>query len=153
MIGRSAMKASGTYLQVASAYADGARAFFAPGPGAERAGTGPVPISELTGRAETLAPLSAELTGAASAQLAAEDPAVRLQASICLLAKALTDLEVSNTLLGAAEEGEGEPARGRGLEQAERSAAVTRPADLDRTLQLLLGEEPKGAEGDRKSTR
>ena len=142
------MKATGTYLQAASAYADGARAFFAPGPEAERerAGIGQVPVSELTGRAETLAPLSAELAGAASAQLAAEGPGVRLQASICLLAKALTDLEVSNTLLRAAEEGEGEPERGRGLAQVERSAAVARPAHLDRTLQLLLGEEPEGAE-------
>jgi len=137
-----------SYRQAASAYADGARAFFAPGPkaAAERAGAGPVPVSELAGRAERLAPLSAELTGAASAELAAEDPAVRLQASICLLAKALTDLEVSNALFRAAEEGEAGPQGGRRLEEAERGAAVTRPADLDNTLQLLLGEEPERAE-------
>ena len=137
-----------SYRQAASAYADGARAFFAPGPkaAAERAGAGPVPVSELAGRAERLAPLSAELTGAASAELAAEDPAVRLQASICLLAKALTDLEVSNALFRAAEEGEAGPQGGRRPEEAERGAAVTRPADLDNTLQLLLGEEPERAE-------
>ena len=137
-----------SYRQAASAYADGARAFFAPGPkaAAERAGAGPVPVSELAGRAERLAPLSAELTGAASAELAAEDPAVRLQASICLLAKALTDLEVSNALFRAAEEGEAGPQGGRRLEEVERGAAVTRPADLDNTLQLLLGEEPERAE-------
>ena len=142
------MPSSRTYLEVTSAYADSARSFFAPGPQAagERAGTGPVPVSELASRAETLAPLSAELTGAASAQLAAEDPAVRLQASICLLAKALTDLEVSQALFSAAEEGEGGPEAVRGLKEVERSAAVTRPADLDRTLQLLLGEEPEAAE-------
>jgi hypothetical protein len=148
------MDATGTYLQVAKAYADDARAFFAPGPAAEgeRAGTGPVPVSELASRAETLASLSAELTGAASAQLAAEDPAARLQASICLLAKALTDLEVSSALRSAAEEAEGGPEAVRGMEERERSAAVTRPADLDRTLSLLLGEEPGGAERARRGS-
>jgi hypothetical protein len=144
------MGASETYLRAASAYADGARAFFVPGPKAmaerERAGTGPVPVSELIDRAETLAPLSAELAGAASAELVAEDPAVRLQASIALLAKALTDLDVSKALLSAAEEEAGKPERGRDLKEAERSAAVTRPADLDHTLQLLLGEEREDAE-------
>jgi len=107
------MGASETYLRAVSAYADGARAFFVPGPKAvterERAGIGPVPVSELIDRAETLAPLSAELAGAASAELAAKDPAVRLQASIALLAKALTDLDVSKALLSAAEEEAGEP--------------------------------------------
>lgn len=139
------MESGRTYLQAASAYADGARAFFAPGlkaeAGRERAGVGQVPVSDLTGRAEALAPLSAELADAASAQLAAQDPAARLQASICLLAKALTDLEVSKALLSAAEEREEEPEHGRDLRQVERSAAIARPADLDRTLQLLLGTE------------
>ena len=144
------MESGRTYLQAASAYADGARAFFAPGLKAEaereRAGVGQVPVSDLTGRAEALAPLSAELTSAAVAQLAAQDPDARLQASICLLAKALTDLEVSKALLSAAEEGEEEPEHGRDLRQVERSAALARPADLERTLQLLLGKEPEDTE-------
>ena len=142
------MKTTTTYLDTALAYAEGARAFFASGPlvGGERAGTGPIPIPELSSRAETLAPLSVDMTGAAAAQLDADDVALRIQASIGLLAKALTDLEVSKALFGAAEEGEGQAKRDRGLAEAERSAVVTRPAHLDDTLRLLLGEEAESPE-------
>lgn len=142
------MGAKATYLDVAQAYAGGARAFFAPGPAAkgERAGAGLVPVSELAGRAEKLAAVSAKLTDAASAQLVAGEPALRLQASIGLLAKALTDLQVSKTLLDAAEETAREPPRARGTEEVERSAPVSRPAELDDTLRLLLGEEAKSPE-------
>lgn len=142
------MNATYSYRQAAQAYAEGTRAFFAPGPVArgERAGAGPVPILELTSRAEGLAPLSAGLTQAAAAQLAAEDTAERLQASTALLAKALTDLEISRVLLQAAEEPEGEPAPTRGTAGAERSTAVERPRDLEENLRLLLGEEVTGPE-------
>jgi hypothetical protein len=142
------MTTTRTYPDVARTYAQGIRVFFAGGPAAgdERAGIGPVSVSELTGRAETLVPLSAELTTAASAQLTAQDPALRLQASVGLLAKALTDLQVSKTLFDAAKETKRKPPRGRSIEEVERSATVTRPADLDDTLRLLLGEEVKGPE-------
>ena len=159
------------YADRARAYAGGVRGFFAPGPaleveaGRERFGAGPgtVSVAELTRRAEVLAPLSAELTDAAAARLEAAEVDARLQAPVSLLAKALTDLEVSRALLRAVEEeapGAGAPGAAapvaappqalampgpRGVE-AERSAEVARPAHLEATLQLLLEETPAGAQ-------
>ena len=142
------MKGNNAYRDLAGIYAAGVNAFFSGGAPAEgeRAGAGPVPIAMLTARAETLAPVSAELTSAATVQLAADDPSLRVQASIGLLAKALTDLEVSRALFGAAEEKQDEATLGRSLAEIERSAAVTRPTQLDDTLRLLLGEEAEGPE-------
>lgn len=136
------MTTTNNYFNAAQTYAEGVRAFFTGGPATtvERTEAGLAPISELASRAETLAPLSVELTNAASAQLAAADPALRQQATIGLLAKTLTDLEVSKALFSAAEEQQGEPEHGRPLAQVERSAMITRPAHLDDTLHLLLGE-------------
>jgi len=154
------------YVDSVRAYAEGARGFFAPGPaleveaGRERFGAGPgtVSVAELTRRAEVLAPLSAELTDAAAARLEAAEVDARLQAPVSLLAKALTDLEVSRALLRAVEEeapGVAAPVAAppqalaapgpRGVE-AERSAEVARPAHLEATLQLLLEETPAGAQ-------
>ena len=102
------MNASDLYLATARAYADGVRVLFAPSgaPTGERGGRGPASPEELAGQAERLAPLSADLTQAAAARLAGDDPAVRVQASTGLLAKALTDLEISAYLLRAAEDEE-----------------------------------------------
>lgn len=139
------------YADSVRAYAEGVRAFFAPGvmpeivTGRERfgGGAGAVSVAELTQRAEALAPLSAELTAAAAAQLDAAEAATALQASVSLLAKALTDLEVSRALLRAEEEAlalEGAPDMlGRPVAEVERSAPLARPAHLDETLGLLLG--------------
>ena len=153
------------YVDSVRAYTEGVRGFFAPGPapeveaGRERFGAGPgtVSVAELTRRAEVLAPLSAELTDAAAARLEAAEVDARLQAPVSLLAKALTDLEVSRALLRVVEEeapGAAAPVatpRPRGAEaergaEALRGAAVTRPAHLELTLQLLLEETPAGAQ-------
>jgi len=101
------METTTPYHDTAGRYADSVRAFFAGGVAhaGERAGRAPVPLPELTSRAEALVPLSVELTGVAATQLAADDGDLHIQASIGLLAKALTDLAVSKALFSAAVEG------------------------------------------------
>lgn len=135
----------------ARAYAAGVRAFFAPGAAPEAvadrerwgAGAGAVSVAELTQRAEVLAPLSAELTASVAARLDVEEAEAGLQAAVSLLAKALTDLEVSRALLRAMEEEELAPsAPGLRSLGAERGAPLARPAHLEQTLQLLLEEQP-----------
>jgi hypothetical protein len=117
------MPTSTTYQQLAQAYAAGARALLAPAAplAGERSITpvakGPVarpsPVGDLrldlADQAEQLAPLAADFTQAAAAQLADPDPQARLQASTGLLAKALADLEISARLLQAAEDEEDQP--------------------------------------------
>lgn len=98
------MTTTENYRAVAEAYATGVRELFTlaptlPVPGVRGLGA-PEALAE---RAESLAPLSAELTRSVSAQLAADDPLVRERASTRLLAKALTDLDVSAYLLQAAQ--------------------------------------------------
>ena len=128
-----------TYQAAALAYADGVRVLFAPSgaPTGERGGWGPASPEELADQAERLAPLSAELTQAASARLADADPAVRAQASTQLLAKALTDLEIGLYLLQAAEDEEHRIAwaGGPGTERSRGGLGAT----VER-LDLLLGE-------------
>lgn len=135
------MTTTTNYFNAAQTYAEGVRTFFASGLAdrGERAGSVSVSISELTHRAEVLAPFSAGFTSAAAAQLALDDSALRIQASIGLLAKALTDLEVSKALFSAAEDQQGGLEHGRPLAQVERSAMISCPAHLDDTLHLLLG--------------
>jgi hypothetical protein len=128
-----------TYQATALAYADGVRVLFAPSgaPTGERGGWGPASPGELAEQAEQLAPLSAELTQAASARLTDADPAVRAQASTQLLAKALTDLEIGLYLLQAAEDEEYQVAwaGGPGTERSRGGLGAT----VER-LDLLLGE-------------
>jgi hypothetical protein len=133
------MVSDGSYPAIVSAYAEGVRTFFEPGAPlkGERAGITPVSVTGRAGRAGTLLPLSAGLVVSANARLAIEDPSERQQATICLLAKALTDLEVSQALFQAASEEKG----GSEVRQIERGAALTRPADLDHVLQLMSGIE------------
>jgi len=128
-----------TYQAAALAYADGVRVLFAPSgaPTGERGGWGPASPGELAEQAERLAPLSAELTQAASARLTDADPAVRARASTQLLAKALTDLEIGLYLLQAAEDEEHQIAwtGGPGMERSRGGLGAT----VER-LDLLLGE-------------
>ncbi len=127
------------YDRAARAYVEGVRALFTPAtlPAGERGAGGPGLAEGLAGRAEELSSLSAELNAAAELQLADADPAVRTQASTQLLAKALTDLEISAYLYQAAADEE----QGIGAEEvvgAERTLVDLR--DLEDRLALLLGE-------------
>ena len=89
-----------SYDRTAEAYADGVRGLFAPAPAgmAERAATSLAAAEDLATRAERLEPVSADLTQAALVRLASDDPKVRARASTDLLAKALSDLEISRLL-------------------------------------------------------
>jgi hypothetical protein len=132
------MNTKDSYMAAAQAYADGVRVLFAPSgaPTGERGGLGAASPDELADQAERLAPLSAELTQAASARLTDADPAVRAQASTQLLAKALTDLEIGLYLLQAAEDEEHRIAwaGGPGTERSRGGLGAT----VER-LDLLLG--------------
>lgn len=127
------------YTQLAAAYAEGARSLLAPmaaAPGAaERGAAAPQPTAE---KAETLAPISVQLTGAAAARLEDDNPDERVLASSQLLAKALTDLEISAALLQAAEDEEaGLPRAAPGA--IERSGGLS--SDLESRLLLIRGLE------------
>jgi hypothetical protein len=131
------MDTKDAYLSAAQAYADGVRALLSPsaGPAAERGVLEAALAPDIAGRAERLAPLSARLTQAAAAQLEDDDPAVRMRASSQLLAKALTDLQISTYLLQLAEDAEA------GLAGAEIGDTRRGPADLgplEGHLELLL---------------
>ena len=131
------MTASTHYSQAANAYVEGVRALFAAAaaPTGERRGEELVAAPDLAERAKQLTELSEQLTQAAEAQLKDPDQAVRAHASTQLLAKALTDLEVSAFLLQAAmDEEEGLPAvPATGAERG----ATWRAIPEDR-LQILL---------------
>jgi hypothetical protein len=127
------------YDRAARAYVEGVRALFAPAalPASERSGGSSALAEGLAERAEGLSSLSVEFTAAAQAQLEDADPAVRAQASTQLLAKALTDLEISAYLYqAAADEEEGMGAEG--VVGVERTLVDLR--DLEDRLALLLGE-------------
>jgi DNA repair exonuclease SbcCD ATPase subunit len=127
------------YLEAARAYADGVRVLFAPSgqPTGERGGRGPGSPKDLENQAEKLSPLSEELARATEAQLADADASVRAEASIRLLAKAVTDLEISEHLLHAAEDEESEvPWRGGEGTERSRSGIGT----IEEHLKLLEGK-------------
>jgi hypothetical protein len=104
------MSRTNTFAETAQAYADGVRVLFAPSgmPTGERGGRGPISYEDLAVQAEELAPVSEQLTREAEARLEDEDPAARIEASTSLLAKAITDLQISAYLLQAAMEQEEE---------------------------------------------
>jgi hypothetical protein len=134
------MSTTTPYLTAANAYADAVRTLLAPAgaPTRERGATrGPTSPEELADQAEQLAPLSAEVTAAAAMQLGDPDPAVRSDAATRLLAKALTDLDVSAHLLQAAVDEEDGLAWGRS-KAAERGAAGL--GATEEYLRLLLGQ-------------
>jgi hypothetical protein len=85
-------------------YANGVRRLLAPPAPAtgERGAGGPVSPAEVITQAEALALISANLTNGVAEQLQATSIPLRQEATIQLLAKALTDLHVSNYLLEAA---------------------------------------------------
>ena len=141
------MDTQSDYAQVAQAYADNVRSIFTP-PAAstgERGGGGTVAYDELADRAEQLSPISARLTEAAARELDAANPDTRAQASTRLLAKALTDLQVSVHLLEAAEDEEAgiQPSAGGGPERG-----ISRAGSVEEQLDILLGtaEDSRGPE-------
>jgi hypothetical protein len=138
------MSTNDAYLEVARAYADGVRVLFAR-PGVEagtRRGRGPVSYSDLGDQAEKLLPISGQLTREASARLDAPEAAVRTQTEAALLAKALTDLEISTALLEAAQDQEAESLWSGGEAQNRRAGGGQ---TAEPYLKILLGEELEGS--------
>ncbi len=139
------MPSTNSYLDTARDFADGVRVLFAPSgvPTGERGGAGPASPDDLAAQAEKLSEVSARLTREAENKLATEkDPAAVAQASTQLLAKALTDLEISARLLNAAQEEEAKIGWVTGGPTV-RSAAVRR--DLEELLQIVAEEVPPAA--------
>jgi len=104
------MSSSSAFAEIARAYADGVRVLFAPtgAVAGERGGRGPVSYEDLAVQAEDLAPVSEQFIREAETRLEDGDPMARIQASTSLLAKAITDLQISVYLLEAAMEQEEE---------------------------------------------
>jgi hypothetical protein len=101
------MSTKDNYMKSARAYADGVRGLFAPsGPPAKDRGIvrGPSSYEDLAKKAEKLSSVSDNLTKMITSQLADTDPAVSMETSSRMLAKALTDLQISAQLLQAAED-------------------------------------------------
>lgn len=138
------MTSATTYSTVATAYVDAVRTLFAPtGPAtAERGAPRPAAAGDLAAQAEQLSPLSAAFTRTAAEQLASAEPTVRSYAETQLLAKALTDLDISNLLLEAAldEEMGIDRTAERGLERGGFSDA------LEPQLAILLSTPSVGVE-------
>jgi hypothetical protein len=134
------MSPTSTFAETAEAYADGVRVLFAASgaPTGERGGKGPISYEDLAIQAEELAPVSEELTRAAEAQLADEDPMARIQGATSLMAKAITDLQVSAYLLQAAMDQEDEYEFAD--EETERQRGRSSLGPADDLLSLVLGE-------------
>jgi hypothetical protein len=134
------MSPSEPYLEAARAYADGVRVLFTPSgqESGERGGRGPESYSDLAAHAERLAPLSAQVTEEITGRLSEAIPEERMEVETALLAKALTDLEVSSYLLQAAQDDESE-AEFAGERHTERSVSSLGTAEP--YLKLLLSEE------------
>jgi hypothetical protein len=134
------------YLEVAQAYAAGVRGLLAQG-------SGPLPETmrgwdasgaaggDLAERAGLLAPLSNQLTQLASGLLDHEDPLARSHAAGRLLAKSLTDLQVSALLYRAAQVEDRQAWATRG-DEAEEIVGAPDPADIEESLGLVLAEPP-----------
>lgn len=146
------MNGDEAYLEAVRAYADGVRVLFAPSgePTGERGGRGPVSYSDLADQAEKLLPISEQLAQEASARLDVPEPAVRTQTEAALLAKALTDLEISTTLLEAAQDQEVESVWG-GEEAQRRRVGGGQKAEP--YLKILLGEEAEGGAPVRRAKK
>jgi hypothetical protein len=128
---------------IARAYVDGVRELLSPSgaASAERGAGAPTSYAGLAERAETLAPLSAELTRSMSEDLAAPDVATRTDAASRLLAKALADLEVTAYLAQAATD-EADGVAAPAPVPAERGMSAS---GLDDTFALILGELSRDA--------
>ena len=126
------MNSSNSYLSIAQDYADRVRVLFAPS-------GGPASPAELAEQAEQLLPVSKELTPVLAAQLTENDLAVNSQASVRLLALALTDLKISGYLFELARDEE------QGISWSEsgkvkRTSGSLRQREIEENLQILLGE-------------
>ena len=145
---------SQSYQETAQAYAQGVQALLAaplPQPG-RRAARGVAGAPSLADQAAQLAPVSQQLTELAAADLAAQDVSLREMASARLLAKALSDLEISRRLLEAAQAEEGAPvSSATGTTDAGGTAEATGavaaavappPADIQANLDRLLSDQP-----------
>jgi hypothetical protein len=132
-----------SYREAAHVYAEGVQVLFAPAgrEAGERGGRGPASYADLAAHAERLAPLSDQVTEEAAERLAVATPSERKKVETSLLAKALTDLEVSRYLLEAAQEEEREAAFDR-KGANERRISVGR--SVEGYLELLLGEPASG---------
>lgn len=101
------MNGKDTYQAVAQAYAEGVRGLSAPS-GATVRERGSVQtfssFEEFAKQAEKLSAVSDHLASVISGQLADADSRISMDASIRMLAKALTDLEIGGHLLSAAED-------------------------------------------------
>jgi hypothetical protein len=143
MTEEDAMSEPDEYVQVAAAYSDAVRALFTlpsvPTGTGER-GFGRAFETELTDAADRLSPLSDNLTRVTTIQLNDDDPDTRVLASTRLLAKALTDLQVSTVLFEAAVDEE----LGRLQRGGETSRLDTRISVIEEQLKILLEEvEPQ----------
>lgn len=127
-------------LEIAQTYADKVRVLLAPSgePTGERGGRGPTSPQDLAQQAESLSPVSASLTQVLAVQQTQADPTVRFQASVKLLAKALTDLEISAYLYQAAIDEEEGIAWSKNQER-ERSVADLK--SIEENLKVILGVE------------
>lgn len=126
--------------EIAQDYAEKVRLLFAPSgePTGERGGRGPTSPQDLAQQAESLSPVSASLTQALARKQTEADPTVRFQASVKLLAKALTDLEISAYLYQAAEYEE-DGTIWPNNQSGERSAADL--GSIEENLQVILGKK------------
>lgn len=137
------------YQVAAQAYADGVRTLLAPSgpPRKDRGGVrGPASYEDLAKEAEDLSGVSDNLGKVIAGQLSAPDPGLRMEGSTRMLAKALTDLEISAQLLQAAmdEEQKTRFEKSRGAERGVGDLGVT--AEY---LDILSGEGkavPRAAE-------
>lgn len=140
------MQAENPYLTIAQTYTAGVRELFAPAgaPTGDRGGAGPASPEALAEKAEKLSTVSATLTTTAAARLTLDDdPVARAQASTQLLAKAMTDLEISNYLLKAAEDEKAQISWPKSAVQ-ERSVAIR--GNLEDFLKIIVEETPAAKE-------
>ena len=104
----------------------------------ERGGRVPTSFQDLAQQAESLSPVSASLTQVWAREQTEADPTVRFQTSVKLLAKALTDLEVSAYLYQAARDEE-DGTIWSNNQSGERSAADL--GSIEENLQVILGKK------------
>jgi hypothetical protein len=133
------------YLQKAKAYADGVKVLFAPSgvERGERGRRGPASPAGLAAQAEKLAAASADLNQAAAAKLSDADPGIRTEAAEQLLAKALTDLQVSAYLLESAQDEE----EGIAWNPQQGPDRSSRLGDFDTYLEILTSEAKPATAG------
>ncbi|MGB9179860.1 MAG: hypothetical protein WCB68_11500 [Pyrinomonadaceae bacterium] len=143
-----------SYATLARAYVAEVNALFASPPtqAAERSLRGPSSPVEVAERGEQLLSLSTALQDVVVEKLSSDDPHINTEGATELLAKAVSDLEVSLYILQVAEDEEA----GLGLsagEGAQRRAGAKPSADLNEPLKILLGEDEDNAVVPERSSR